>query len=69
MEQGKKKTYKLVGTVTVSIYTEVEANTLEEAIQIAQDRSIEKSQYKDTRFDEFWLNDEYDGEVSNIKEG
>jgi hypothetical protein len=35
------KIFKLSGEVTISIYTEVAANSLEEAIDIAQNRSIE----------------------------
>lgn len=62
-------TFKLNGYVKVSVYTEVEADTLEDAINIAESREIEryrlgdKSQVKDA-----WVNDEYDGEVTEITE-
>jgi len=63
------RTFKLEGKVTISIYTEVEAENLEEAIEIANDRQIEKSHWGDkSQSKEAWVNDEYDGEPQNIKE-
>lgn len=62
-------TFKLTGLVTVSVYTEVEAGTLEEAIKIAKERDVEKYQPmdKDQRKGA-WVNDDYDGEVQKIEE-
>jgi len=34
------KTFNIVADVTISVYTEVEAETLEEAIEIAEDRNL-----------------------------
>ena len=41
----EKKIFNLYANVTIGIYTRVEAETLEEAIEIAQERSIEKSEW------------------------
>lgn len=63
------KIFKLNGLVTVSVYTEVEAETLEEAIEIAQQRDIEKYHWGNNgQKKEVWVNDEYDGEVQEIEE-
>jgi len=61
--------FKLEATVTISIYTEVEANNLEDAIEIARERDIEKSHWGDKDQSKYaWVNDEYDGEPQDIKE-
>jgi diphthamide biosynthesis methyltransferase len=61
--------FKLAGMVTVSVYTEVEADTLEQAIEIAKQRDIEKYQWSDTeQSSDAWVNEEYDGEVHSIDE-
>lgn len=62
------KTYIFTGEVTVSCYTKVEANSLEEALEIAEERAdnIDKAQWKDRRENEMWLSDGYDGTVQNI---
>ena len=60
--------YTLNGVVTVSAYTKVEADTLEEAIEIAKDRAAEWHQhtpYEETVFEE-WIVSEIDGEVMKI---
>ena len=55
--------------VTVSVYTEVEADTLEQAIEIAKQRDIEKYQWSDTeQSSDAWVNEDYDGEVHSIDE-
>lgn len=60
--------YTLMAQVTISIYTEVEANSLEEAIMIAGDRGIETTQYQaEEQAQEFWCADEYDGTPQNIR--
>lgn len=59
-------TFKLTGVVTVSVYTEVEAETLEEAIEIAQERDIERYSWREDQCKHAWVNDDYDGEVREI---
>lgn len=60
------KKFKLVGHVTVSAYTEVEAETLEEALAEASERAVViggfRSGYSPR---EEWIIDEADGEVTN----
>lgn len=41
------KKFNLTEQVTISVYTEVEANTLEEAISIAEERTIEAYRFGD----------------------
>lgn len=63
------KTFNLVGKVTISVYTSVNANSLEEAIKIAKDRDIEKGNWSEKeQHEEVWVNDDYDGEVEQIEE-
>mgnify|MGYP003393970350 CR=1 FL=1 len=63
------KKFNLSAQVTISIYTEVEANTLKEAIEIAQERSIEHSRWKDEeQRKRVWCSDEFDGEPCEIHE-
>lgn len=63
------KIFKLNGYVKVSVYTEVEADTLEEAISIAESRDIERYRFGYTsQVKDAWINDEYDGEVTEINE-
>jgi len=61
------QTFILSGEVTISVYTSVEAETLEEATQKSENRPVESAQWghKDQK-DEAWVSDEYDGEVQNI---
>ena len=60
--------YRLTGQVTVSVYTEVEADSLEEALEIAEERSeeIDKSSWRDHRVTDMWLCDDFDGMVQDI---
>ena len=60
--------FNLTAEVTISVYTKVEANTLEEAIKIAENRSIERSDFRDDNAYDSWVSDEYDGEVMNISQ-
>jgi hypothetical protein len=63
------KLFKLSGTVTISVYTEVEADTLEQAVEIVKERDIEQSYWHQVdQSKEVWVNDEYDGEVQQIEE-
>jgi hypothetical protein len=63
------KEFNLSGVVTVSVYTTIKAKSLEEAIEIAEGRSIEKYNWgSKSQSKEVWVNDEYDGEVLDIKE-
>lgn len=62
------KTYKLQGKVTISVNTEVEADTLEEAIELAKTLEVVKNECKyDYLKKAFWVNDKYDGEVFEIE--
>jgi hypothetical protein len=60
--------FNLNATVTISIYTCVEAETPEQAIEIAKGRSIERSSNWDVaeQAKECWISDEFDGEPENI---
>ncbi len=63
------KKYQLSGVVTISIFTEVEANSLEEAIQIAENREIEAYRFKDKeQASESWVSEEFDGMPDKIRE-
>ena len=63
------KTFNLIGEVTVSIYTEVEAETLDEAIKMALDRDVQPSQFDDNNAKrDSWIAEEYDGMPTNIME-
>ena len=63
------KEFNLSGKVTISVYTTVKANSLEEAIEIAKERDIERHNWGDEEaFQENWINEEYDGEVFEIEE-
>lgn len=63
------KRFKLIGQVTVSAYTEVEADTLEEALAEAAGRDVviggHRSGYSPR---EEWIIDDADGEVENVHE-
>jgi hypothetical protein len=62
------KIFKLTGKVTISVYTEAEADTLEEAIEKTEYLSIVKSEWgQDWLQRENWVSDEYDGEVFDIE--
>lgn len=61
--------FNLNAKVTISVYTTVEANSLEEAIALAEQRVIEQAQWGDEEQQNIcWVSDEYDGEVYNIDE-
>lgn len=59
--------FTLTGTITISAYTEVEAETLEEAINEAKNRGNAQI-IKDGSYNPEgeWIVDELDGEVQNI---
>ena len=64
-----KKTFNLVAEVKISVYTEVKAETLEDAIKIAEDREIEVSNFHDkNQASEVWVSDDFDGSPENIHE-
>lgn len=62
------KIYKLSAKVTISVYTEVEAETEEEALEIAKERQNGElainSGYSE---DEFWVAEELDGEPFDVR--
>lgn len=55
------KKYKVCGTTTVNIYVEIEANSLEEAIEIA-DNEVGFIEFADGSIG---LDCDYDGEITN----
>lgn len=57
--------FHLTAHITVSAYTDVEADTLKEAIALAEKRTgaMEGFGYAP---DEFWIVEEIDGEAQNI---
>jgi hypothetical protein len=62
------KEFNLSGMVTVSVYTTVKANSLEEAVKIAKERDIERHNWGDKEQSlDAWVNEGYDGEVFNIE--
>ena len=63
------KKFKLTALVTVSVYTTVEANSIEEAKEIAQDRGFMSisSNGGDTENDS-WICEELDGFPNDINE-
>ncbi len=60
--------FNLSAVVTISVSTTVEADTLEEAIEIAGRRTIEVAQNSDmeTQMESVWISEEFDGEVQRI---
>lgn len=61
--------YELTAKVTISIYTEVEADSLEEAILISEDRSIEYDNWSDkSQHKEVWVYEDIDGDPYDIIE-
>ena len=64
------KTYQLSALVTVSIYTKIEAESLEEAIEKSKEREIQKFVYGNSgQSEECWVCDDFDGEPKSITEG
>jgi len=60
--------YNLSAIITVSVYTVVEANSLEEALKIAEGRDIERGEWNNkNQKNVVWVNDELDGEVEDIE--
>ena len=60
--------FNLTAEVTISIYTEVEATDLDEAIAIAESREIERYHWGDkTQHESVWVSQEYDGIPQNIQ--
>lgn len=61
--------YKLTAKVTISIFTEVEADSVEDAIEIAKERETmdipRDSFYTE---DKYWIADEIDGTPYEIEE-
>lgn len=64
------KTFDLSAKVTIGIYTTVEANSLEEAIEIAEKRHIETAWLNSSsrQAKEVWVSEGFDGMPVNIKE-
>ncbi len=62
------KTFNLNALVTVSINTTVEANSLEEAIEIAENRAVEYANRTLNQERQVWVNSVLDGEPFDITE-
>lgn len=61
--------FKLSGVVTISISTVVEAETIEEAIEIAESRDIQAAEWSpEDQMNHVWISSEYDGVASKITE-
>jgi len=61
-EDGEMKTWTVHGTVTISVYTEVEAETAEEARAIAEERDCDTPHHSYYGVEsEMWVADELDG--------
>lgn len=65
----KKRTYTVIGEVTISIYTEVEATSEEEARELAEGRSMSELGVNACceEPDEAWVADELDGEPTILE--
>ena len=62
------KTFRFEASVMISVYTEVEANTLKEAMQIAHERELcSITQTGGDTKEDTWMCDELDGEPVDIK--
>jgi len=62
-------TFDLEGKVTISVYTTVEADSFEEALEIAASREVETLEWGDLNQEErVWVSDDFDGEVYDIIE-
>lgn len=63
------KTFTISANVTISTYTKVEADTLEEAIKMASERDFMEIPYNNYHTeDEFWMVDEIDGTPYDLHE-
>lgn len=64
------KKFNLYATVTISIYTTVEAETLEEAIAESESRDIEYAHNWNTEQQQTyaWVAEEFDGSPDKIQE-
>lgn len=63
------KNFKLTARVTISVYTEVEAETLEEAVKIAEDRDLMPIVHSGGEtVEDTWMCDELDGVAEDIEE-
>jgi len=60
------KEFLLTGSIQISVYTTVEAESLEEAIEIANDRDLCTIAPIAGHKESEWMCDELDGEVYNI---
>jgi len=59
--------FRLTGKVTINVYTDVEAETLDKAIKLSKKRHVTTSQWgQEWLENEYWLTDKYE-EVYDIK--
>ncbi len=67
---GKKRKYKVSGSVTISVYTEVEATSKAEAVRLAQEHPMQSfcHQCSTGSPDEEWTTSgELDGEPTDVR--
>jgi hypothetical protein len=67
---GKKRKYMVVGDVTISVHTEVEATSAAEAIRLAQERGMQSFCHQCSTGDpenEWTCSGELDGEPSGFR--
>ena len=60
-------TFTLACHITISALTEVEADTLEEALEIASSRDVAYDQ-SGSDVEDYWIVSDFDGEPHNITE-
>jgi hypothetical protein len=63
------KKFSLSAKVTISVYTEVEAETPEDAVNIANKREVEDSEFRGENKNIAWISDEFDGVPFDIYSG
>jgi len=62
------KKYKFTGTLTISAFTEVEAETPEEALRIAEERDNMMIVHDgNNNKNECWMVDDLDGEIYSVE--
>lgn len=67
-EEVELKKFDCIARVTISVYTEVEAKTADEAKRIAEDRNLMHVIHTGgENKNEFWMCDELDGEPEEIQ--
>lgn len=64
------KEFLIVAKVSVSVYTKVKAETIEEAMKIAEDRDMMEIVHDGSpEYDTYWILEEIDGTPYDFEEG